>query len=184
MLQKIGSLENDVKRCIASSNPYQPAPFPALLFCFSVIDLLGALSAGNARPGRTADQAKDYMHRFMNYTTDQADLLQKVFRHKLVHLAEPKPIMESKGRLISWQEWHDNREKHLLVESLKEPQIMPVTSNLRRTVNHVFHVGIWNLVEDVKLSVERPNGYLDSLEKSTDLQDKFEQAISQLYDCK
>ncbi len=182
ILQKIGSLENDVRRCISRNGRYQPAPFAALLYCFSVIDLLGAFLAGNAKPGRTTEQAKEYMQRFMSYTEEQAQLLQEVFRHKLVHLAEPRPIMENKSRLISWQEWHDNREKHLIIEPLKERRRITVTSTLSIDCDHIFHVGIWNLAEDIRISVEKPNGYLESLEKSPDLQDKFEQAISQLYE--
>jgi len=184
ILQRIGSLENDVRRCIFQGGPYQPAPFAALLYCFSVIDLLGAFLAGNAKPGRSAEQAREYMQKFMGYTEEQAYLLQMVFRHKLVHLSEPRPIMEDKSRRISWQEWHNNREKHLAIEPLKERQKITITSILSVECDHVFHVGIWNLVEDIRISVEKPNGYFESLEKTPDLQDKFEQSVSQMYDYK
>lgn len=184
ILMKVASLENDVQRCISqnTTEPYQPAPFPALLFCFSVIDLLGAFLAGSAKAGKTAEQAKEYMQICMVYTEEQAELLQKVFRHKLVHLAEPKPIMaDKKSRLITWQEWHNDRVKHLTIERLKDKEKIYVTSVFSREFDHIFHVGIWNLVEDIRMSVEKPNGYLDSLEKTADLQDKFEQAIVELY---
>jgi len=184
VLQKIESLENDMRRCISPDGPYQPAPFAALPYCFSVIDLLGAFVAGNAKPGRSAEQAREYMQRFMGYTEEQACLLQMVFRHKLVHLAEPRPIMENKSRRISWQEWHNNRQKHLVIEPLKKKQKITVTSTLSIEYDHVFHVGIWNLVEDVRTSLEKPNGYFESLERTSAIQDRFEQAVSQIHDYK
>lgn len=181
---RIRSLENDVRLCISENVPHQPAPFASLLYCFSVIDLLGALLAGNAKPGSTVEQARKYMQRFMNYTEEQAKLLQEIFRHKLVHLAQPRPIMENKSRLISWKEWHNNREKHLTLEPLGRKQTISVTSNLSVECDHLFHVGIGNLVEDIRLSVEKPNGYLHLLETLARLQDKFEKLLSQIYDYK
>jgi len=59
---RINSLENDVRRCISESGPYAPAPFPALLYCFATIDLLGALYSGNAaRNAPTSPQSREYM---------------------------------------------------------------------------------------------------------------------------
>jgi len=179
----IDSLENDIRRCLFQGGPNAPAPFPALLYCFAIIDLLGALYSGNAtKNASTSAQSKEYMQKFMSYTTEQAKLLQELFRHKLVHLAQPNPIVVDSSRHISWQEWHDNREKHLVIEQLKERQKITVTSTLSKDCDHIFHVGILNLVEDIRISLKKPNGYLDSLEKSSDLQDKFELAISQIYD--
>jgi hypothetical protein len=156
------------------------------LFCFSVTDLLGAFLAGNATPrAKTAEQTSAYMERFMTYTEEQTQLLQEAFRHKLVHLADPRPVRkDAKSRLITWQEWHDNRTKHLTIEKLPARQNIFIASVLQKEYDHVFHVGIWNLFDDIKVSVEKPSGYLDSLEKSVDLQDKFETALSQVYEDK
>jgi hypothetical protein len=44
---RLNSLANDVKRCLPqkkiNNEEPDPAPFPALMYCFSIIDLLGAL---------------------------------------------------------------------------------------------------------------------------------------------
>lgn len=182
VLERIRCLENDAKLCLSSGGQLlEPAPFPALLYCFSVIDLLGALLAGNAKPGQTAEQAKEYMQRFMNYTQDQAELLQRVFRHKLVHLAQPAPITKNKSRIISWEATHDYRARHLVLEPLRQKGRLEDDSIPSVEYDHVFHVGIWNLVEDIKFSVENPNGYLCSLERSVDLKDKFEKVIFELF---
>jgi hypothetical protein len=78
--ERIRSLEKDVRHCLRK--PY--APFPAILYCFSTIDLLGALRSGRARRSSgTTKQAADYMERFMNYRSEQSRLLQDIYRHKL-----------------------------------------------------------------------------------------------------
>jgi hypothetical protein len=67
---RIKSLEKDVQYCLRENNsPLQYAPFPALLYCFSTIDLLGSLFEGDVRW-------------FINYTIEQTNLLIDIFRHK------------------------------------------------------------------------------------------------------
>jgi hypothetical protein len=109
---RTNSLLNDVQHCLTMRRVCTAcgqenelptcARFPALLYCFSTIDLLGALYVGNATPGATVPNSKAYMCRVMGYTDEQVRLLQTLFRHKLVHLAEPKAVVEDVGRRISW----------------------------------------------------------------------------------
>jgi len=56
---RLASLENDVNCYLptAKIEAAEYAPFPALLYCFSIMDLLGSLYAGNARSGITTDNA-------------------------------------------------------------------------------------------------------------------------------
>ena len=100
----------------------QAAPFPALLYRFSTIDLLGALYGGDARekkskgePG-TSELARNYMTEVMLYPEDRAELLQKVFRHKIVHLAQPNPIVSLEGKSYKWSLEHNNRGIHLEID--------------------------------------------------------------------
>jgi hypothetical protein len=95
---RTASLQDNVLFCIQGEGAGNCAPFPALLYCFSTVDLFGALYAGHARPGGTARNAEAYMRDVMHYTTEQARLLQRVFRHKLVHLATPMPLAAYGGR--------------------------------------------------------------------------------------
>jgi len=118
----------------------------------------------------------------MNYTTEQAELLQDLFRHKLVHLAQPKPVINDGSRCISWSLHHENPEKHLQLERLTEKEKITVTSMLTIECDHVFHIGVLDLVKDIRASVEKPTGYLASLEISADLQNRFERAIFEIYD--
>src|SRR5215212_2354572 len=58
---RINSLEKDVKYCIMEINSHiQYAPFPALLYCFSTIDLLGSLLEGDA--SRKAEFCRIYIY--------------------------------------------------------------------------------------------------------------------------
>jgi hypothetical protein len=71
---RLASLENDVKRCLpmqsAKIEAAEHASFPALMYCFSIVDLLGSLYAGNARSGNTTDNAARYMEKYLNYPND------------------------------------------------------------------------------------------------------------------
>ena len=91
---RIEALEKDVAHCLCE--PY--APFPAITYCFATVDLMGALCNGDAsEKARTSPQTVDYMKRFMHYTAEQTDLLMKVFRHKIVHLAQPNCRLHPKS---------------------------------------------------------------------------------------
>ncbi len=177
--ERIDSLENDVRHCL--QEPF--APFPALLYCFSTIDLLGALCAGNAaRNAPTTRQSADYMQRFMNYTEEQSRLLQNLFRHKIVHLAQPKAVIEDNSRLICWHYRHESREHHLKLVKLPQGSKVQITASWEISCDYEFNISISHLVKDIRDSVESPNGYLESLEKTPDLQDRFEKAIAQIYE--
>ena len=105
------SLQNDVKRCcFAECKDTQFAPFPALLYCFSTIDLLGSLYGGDAQSSRgISDRSKMYMAEIMRYPEGKAELLQKVSRHKIVHLAQPNPEIRHTDRLYIWCLKHNNQ---------------------------------------------------------------------------
>ena len=184
---RIDSLEKDVRYCLRDKpQPSSPldAPFPALLYCFSTLDLLGSLSEGDAsRNAKTPDNSKNYAQRFMNYTEEQSNLLIQIFRHKLVHLAQPKFVYHDsvKSRAITWRYYHDNQEEHLKIEKLPPNSKITITSSWEIPVGYEFRVGIIQFMNDIKNSVERPGGYLHSLETIPDLQDRFKKAIEQIY---
>ena len=180
--ERLDSLEECVAKCLSEPKPY--ATFPALLYCFATIDLLGALYSGNARKRNapTSNQSLEYMEKFMGYTTEQSNLLQKQFRHKLVHLAQPKAVIKYNGQLISWHYWHESAENHLEIKKFPEKQIISVTPCLNIECDYEFNISIVHFAEDIRKSVEQPNGYLASLERSQGLQVNFERALSHIYD--
>jgi hypothetical protein len=92
------------------------APFPALLYCFSIVDLLGSLYAGDARSRNTTKKAAGYMEKYLEYPNDKVCLLQKMYRHKIVHLSQPKGAILYKKQIIAWS--HDERDtsRYLTIE--------------------------------------------------------------------
>jgi len=176
--ERISALEKDVKHCL--KEPY--APFPAILFCFSTVDLLGALSNGDAsRKARISEQSANYMTKYMSYTEEQAQLLMTIFRHKIVHLAQPRSVTEYNGKKVAWRYWHDNAEHHLKLVKLNEVVNKPITSAKSIKADYEFSVSISHLVVDISKSANEPEGYLHSLKTNVDLQDRFERSIVEIY---
>lgn len=187
--ERIESLRKDVANCLRVT-----APFPALLYCFATVDFLGALASGNATPhAPTSAQAAKYMRRFMGYTPEQVRLLQRQFRHKLVHLAQPKPLVEDRGRLIAWRYWHERADRHLQLipwpaaaqESLEWVAVAP--SGLVPVPDFEFNVSIAHLVQDIVISAAGPGGLLEGLREQkpgSELHRRTRRAVEQLLDPK
>jgi hypothetical protein len=179
--RRMSSLKNDVNHCI-KTEPY--APYPALIYCFSNIDLLGALSAGKAgKSANITQQSKNYMKHFMGYTEGQSALLQCIFRHNLVHLAEPLlSVIEYKSRRIAWQYNHYNLVNHLIfIPAATTNNHVQITPNWSIEFDEIFEISILGLAEDVVKSVYKDDGYLQKLEKDNSLQTHFEEAIENIH---
>jgi hypothetical protein len=174
------SLQRDALACTHGAT----AAFPAILYCFSTVDLLGALLGGDAKSSKgMTDRAKAYARRFMHYSEDQCSLLWDVFRHKIVHLAQPNPVVkDSKGKKTTWGYWHDDLAHHLKLVSLVPPIHEMVTSGLSIDAEHRFEFSIHHLVLDIDDSVHAPGGYLHTLASDKGLQDNFTTAVDQIYE--
>jgi hypothetical protein len=177
---RVHSLHADVSHCIYAE-PY--APFPAILYAMATIDLLGALVAGQAdRYAKTSDNAAAYMFWFMGYTDEQTRILQKTFRHKLVHLAAPQAAIEDGGRVITWHYVHQPHADHLSVRPLPPGSWVEPWPGWQVHCDHEFFLSIAQLVLDVGNSVERPGGYLERLGWDRVLSANCEQALETIYD--
>jgi hypothetical protein len=145
---------------------------------------MGALYKGDAgRYAKTTDQSFGYMIDFMHYTQDQAEILQLVFRHKIVHLAMPKAVISFKSMTIAWKYYHENRIEHLRLVKFPTTQVLAVIpSSLSISYDYEFRLGIKDLQVDIANSVVNPRGYLDVLKGNPSLQQKFEKALVEMYD--
>jgi hypothetical protein len=185
---RLNSLENDVARCLPqkkiNNEEPDPAPFPALMYCFSIIDLLGALYAGNARSRKTIENARKCIESFLKYPQDK--LLWQIYRHKLVHLSQPKYAMLHEQKILGWRHNENERYNHLKI--VFEEKIVNILPNDMIKVAKLHYDGYYNisihmLKDDIMDSVTRqPDGYLENLSDSRDLQSKFVTAINQIYD--
>jgi hypothetical protein len=178
---RTASLESDVLVCTTHG---ASATFPAILYCFSTIDLLGALLAGNAKrePGVTG-RATAYARRFMHYSDDQCKLLWDLFRHKIVHLAQPKAVkhFNGNGKNTTWRYWHNDGAHDLKLVPLVPPVRVAVASGLSFEVEQQFEISIRHLIADVVDSVHAPGGYLHTLGSDPCLQKYFDNAVMDIY---
>ena len=200
--ERLNSLEKDVKHCLFQIGPNTPAPFPAMLYFFSTVDLLGSLYCGHAKADDKkclcqcryhkkntknvcvgiSSRSRKYMEDLMGYSSENALLLQKIFRHKLVHLAQPNPITVFNKKRIGWYYEHDKPEIHLKFMRLEHTEKFHLSLIKTIEYDHVFCISIMDLVRDIRKSVEKPNdGYLNLLENSIDLQKNYDNAISQIF---
>ncbi|HZU37306.1 MAG TPA: hypothetical protein VFA18_15390 [Gemmataceae bacterium] len=173
------SLQRDVLVCIHGGT----AAFPAILYCLSTIDLLGALLGGDAKSASgVTDRAKAYARRFMHYSVDQCDLLWGVFRHKIVHLAQPNPVRLFNGKKTTWGYWHDDGGHHLKLVPLDPPLRETRASGLLMEAEQRFEISIRHLVADIVDSVHAPAGYLHTLGSDAHLQEKFTKAVAEIHE--
>jgi hypothetical protein len=183
--ERIESLKKDVAICLNGD-----AAFPALLYCFATIDLLGALYCGNAKYNApTSDQSLKFMKEVMLYPEEKAVLLLEVFRHKIVHLAQPKPsVLIRDGKYVDknrnpkplfkqiynnaylWEYHHNNRGIHLDIIPTEKQNIF------------YFKISIWSLVKDIENSIFGSNGYIDKLVNDSTLRKKFERAWKEIFE--
>jgi hypothetical protein len=146
MEQAVNSLNRDVKNCL--KNELEPAPFAAVLFCFSTINLLGALVTGRA--DRRADNKEIsiyYMTCFMHYSAENAAILIDLFRHKLVHLAQPSAWIRFGSEKITWKHHHHDRHFHLRKIPLEQgseiggDDIKKMTRPARNATDPILSIG-------------------------------------------
>jgi hypothetical protein len=160
-----------------------------LSYCFSTIDLFGALSSGHAESGsHTKANFKNYAIHFMKnkgakYTSEQTDLLQNIFRHKVTHLAQPKLVINHRNRLFAWRYEYPDILKHLKIEQRPRTQIRNILTPKPIYYDHIFTISITKLLSDIIDSVIRePDGYMAKLKiNHKSLQIKFDDAIDQIY---
>lgn len=175
--ERTDSLQRDVMVCTHGAT----AAYPAILYCFSTIDLLGALLGGDAKSANgVTDRAKAYARCFMHYSVDQCDLLWGIFRHKIVHLAQPNPVKLFRCKKTTWGYWHDDSGHHLKLVPLVPPVHETWTSGLSFDAEQRFEISIRHLVADILDSVHAPGGYLHTLLSDTNLQNNFTKALTEI----
>ncbi len=167
------ALIKDVRYCVIDNKHSLrwPAPFPALLYCFSTIDFLGALYSGIAdKTSGITGRSLNYMINVMKYSKDDAELVQNVFRHRIVHLAQPEPEVEINGISYKWGYHHNKPSYHLKKEML-----------FRKPETYRFWISILTFAQDIKKSIFNPGGYLEILNTKETLRTNFVKARKQIY---
>jgi hypothetical protein len=176
---KLSSLEYGVELLMGS---FPNASVPAMLYCFSIIDMLGSLYCGEAH--KKSDNTKNsikYMKDMMGYTQDECDLLIQIFRHKPVHLAGPNSVYDKDGDRITWMNACDLPGRHLNLKSISLRYLTPPNTRIKHRVTHCFWLSIEKFVEDIKQSVQKPDGYLSKLEIEPTLREKLDDTVWDMF---
>lgn|GEM_PF-3462459 len=121
------------------------------------------------------------MKKYMKYNSDDVELILKMYRHKIVHLAMPKPIIEHNGKYLSWKLHDENSNNHLKKDNI--PRDISIFGYRKDYYDEKFIINIQKFKDDIIESITRPtDGYLAELKNDGQLQKKFEIAINQIYD--
>jgi hypothetical protein len=156
---------------------------------------MGALYTGYAAGGsHTRSNFKQYMCKFMKngslgahlekYSSKHADLIQEIFRHKIVHLAQLKLVIKNNNRLIAWRYEYPETFNHLKIDNIgKKKKVTQILTPYDIFYDHIFVISITQLMYDIVDSVLRDSdGYLAKLKSGyKSMQANFDDAINEVY---
>ena len=86
---------------------------------------------------------------------EQVTLIQEIFRHKIVHLAQPKLVVYSKKRYIHWRYEYPEINNHLKIERHGRQQIKTVLTPKALFYDHTFIISITRFLDDIEDSIIR-----------------------------
>jgi hypothetical protein len=114
--------------------------------------------------------------------TDVGDESVDVFRHKIVHLAQLKLIINRNARKIAWRYEYPETSNHLKIVYTGTKKI-EILAPYDMYYDHVFVISITQLMYDIVDSVIRfPDGYFANLKKGhKNMLKNFADAIEQIY---
>lgn len=171
---RFDNLERDAYRAFTSkieldhSLGLGVAPFPITLFCMSMLDYFSGLYFGYSEIKRKKvrkNQTKrmsEFLAKYLNYDSNVSEKILKVFRHILVHTAEPS-ITEKlyKSGIKGW----------ILSELADEGDHWTIKSYASK--NMVIHFAAGNFIRDLKTGVLGELGYFNDLVRMQSLQDNY-----------
>ncbi len=162
--ERLNSLRNDIGRAFVS-NDFGCAPFPVAMYSFATIDYfsshwMGLIDPANQSSNSNRNQTQrmaDFLKQYLEYPPFESQLAINLYRHKLMHTAEPRSLKEKDGsKSYDWL-LADRSSKHWTIEN-------------RGDAPHLFHCGLWNLLDDLERAVFSPSGYFKDLTKDSNLQ--------------
>jgi hypothetical protein len=85
--------------------------------------------------------------------------------------------------MIGWILDNVYHGKHLIVEKLQSKQPVITLTPFKMEADHVFIVSLEKLLNDIVKSIYvSPDGYIERLRGTANLQEKFDNAVNQIYD--
>jgi len=114
------SLENDVKRAFLPMADVAYAPFPVAMYSFATVDYFSSFWAGwndirnrprSDRRSQTKRMA-DFLEKYLIYPQKESQLAVTIWRHKLMHTAEPRELANEDGKTHYGWSISDQDERH------------------------------------------------------------------------
>lgn len=140
------------------------APFPITLYCMNTLDFLSAAFFGysekkniKSQPDQTGRMV-EFLAKYFKYDRVISEVTIDVFRHKLVHLAEPS----SKGRIIGWS-----------ISSRTSEGDLWVIKEFNTKGNKAVYFGVYNFINDLRDSVLGSGDYYNDLSQHNNLQQNY-----------
>ncbi len=130
-----------------------------MMTCFAHIDLFSAYWRGN--DNKQTERMIAFMEKYISTNREANSLAVQVWRHKLMHTAEPRFLTNrTTGKVYKWLlHWYE----HLPIE---QHYIFQETSDMK-----ALNIGLMYLIMDIKRGAEK---YLTDLSTSAELQINYE----------
>ena len=187
--EHVERFDKDIAICLRPDKNRSHAYFPALITCIAFAELLSGLHAGNLESRDSLKKLDDYASNFMDrtvYDSDRLEILYKMFRHKVAHLAQPYAVFDTKTkfprqprRLITWTVEEGGQKPAVeIVPETSPQQILRAVTPWPVHYDHRAVVRIESLASDISKSVPR---YLQRLETDDSACDRFKACMKDFY---
>jgi hypothetical protein len=135
---------------------------------FARIDLFSQFWKGTTADDKQADRMRDFLIKYFGYNKESSYVSVQIWRHALIHTSKPRFWVNKRNDvvykyLIQWGEQHLSRNQHFTIEG----------SGSNRKLN----IGLLFLIDDLKKGLSH---YLDDVDDSKDLENKFNSVYKQL----
>jgi len=145
------------------------APFPIVLFCMGTLDFFSAAHFGYSEKKRRKERLNQtermtkFLEKYLSYDEAVSNVALDVFRHKLVHLAEPYvQTSHHKNNILGWE-----------IASVQAEGYHWSIKDYDSKGNKIVRFGVANFINDLKEGVLGTTSYYQDLTTNTNLQENY-----------
>ncbi len=189
--RRLWGFEKDIAICLTPDKNKSHAYMPALMACFSLLDLFSGLYAGKTS-SHSHEQLIKYMRAFAlpnRYDDDLLKVAYVAFRHKLAHLSHPYFVLNTKKdprlnkikkqMLLTWTISEKAHNPPIWLKSYRRPMITKKHPTPWKIIyDHRIHISIRTLADDAMATAQE---YLKALNQCAKLKEKFRNCMCDFY---
>jgi hypothetical protein len=173
--EKLSSLDNDFQRAFINLPNLQSSPFPITMYSLSIIDNFSALESGWSEQDRRLRRFQT--ERMVQFCTDrlhyplmESKILVAIYRHSLMHTSQPQLIRDQNGMRYGWS---------LANSDSNNMKIISYPSNNATNVQ-LLHIGLGQIINDLRTAMLGDKGYMQQLRKNTLLQQNYVTCMNEI----